>query len=169
MNAHTDASDDPRSDPHNDPRGAQDSPQDSPQGSPLEQPFAVTPRPREEQPSGLPMAGGTELSAETLRVMRQRRVANPDDPLVEQPLHGARGPLAGPDEPNLPGRMAIVQGQVYIVGVILIAQLLLITTALYELLSGRPDTVWWIAGASLAGFIIALIVAIWPRQRVLGR
>lgn len=129
----------------------------------------MSPRPGAEGPSGLPMAGGTELSAETLRVMRERRVANPDDPLVEQPLHGVRGPLAGPDEPNLPGRMAIVQGQVYIVGVILIAQLLLITTALYELLSGRPETLWWIAAASLAGFLIALVVALWPRQRVLGR
>lgn len=134
-----------------------------------EQPFAVTPREGGTAPSGLPMAGGTELSAQTLRIMRERRVANPDDPPVEQPLHGVRGTRAGPDEPNLPGRMAIVQGQIYIVGVIMIAQLLLVTTALYELLSGRLDTLWWIAGASLVGFLIAFVVAIWPRQRVLGR
>lgn len=133
-------------------------------------PFVVSPgvgaAPR--NPSRLPMAGGTELSERTVRIMRERGVANPDDPPVEQPLHGVRGPLTGPDEPNLPGRIAIVQGQVYIVGVILITQLFLVTTALYELLSGRSDILPWIAVASLVGFLVALVVAIWPSRRVRG-
>jgi hypothetical protein len=114
------------------------------------------------------MAGGTELDADTVRIMRARQVANPDDPPVEQSLHGVRGLLPGPDQPSLPGRIAIVQGQVYIVGVIVVAQLFLVTTALYELLSGHPDPLWWIAGASLVGFLIALLVAIWPSRRVRG-
>jgi hypothetical protein len=73
------------------------------------------------------------------------------------------------DEADLPGRIAIVQGQIYIVGVIVVVQLFLITTALYELLSGRPGTLWGIAGASFLGFVVALIVTLWPRRRVQGR
>jgi hypothetical protein len=79
-----------------------------------------------------------------------------------------RDPLLGPEQPGLPGRIAIVQGQIYIAGVIVVAQLFLITTALFELLSGHPEPLWWIAGASLAGFLIALVVAIWPSRRVRG-
>jgi hypothetical protein len=94
--------------------------------------------------------------------------ANPDDPIVRRPPADARGPRPGPDSRGAPGRIAIVQGQVYLVGVILIAQLFLITTALYELLSGRTALLWWLALAQLAGFLIALVIAIWPRQRVRG-
>ncbi|HEU0026600.1 MAG TPA: hypothetical protein VFQ25_05740, partial [Ktedonobacterales bacterium] len=74
----------------------------------------------------------------------------------------------GPDARGSIGRVAIVQGQVYLVGAILIAQLFLITTALYELLSGRTQLLWWIAGAQLAGFLIALLIMLWPRQHVKG-
>lgn len=94
--------------------------------------------------------------------------ANPDDPIVRRPPADARGPRPGPDFRGATGRIAIVQGQVYLVGVILIAQLFLITTALYELLSNRTELLWWIALAQLAGFLIALVIAIWPRQRVRG-
>jgi hypothetical protein len=57
---------------------------------------------------------------------------------------------------------------VYLVGVILVAQLFLVTTALFELLSGRTDKLWWIALASLVGFAVTLLVALWPRRRVSG-
>ncbi len=95
-------------------------------------------------------------------------VANPDDPIVRRPPADARGPRPGPDFRGAPGRVAIVQGQVYLVGVILIAQLFLITTSLYELLSGQTALLWWITIAQLAGFLIALVIALWPRQRVKG-
>ncbi len=94
--------------------------------------------------------------------------ANPDDPIVRRPPVDARGPRPGPDFRGAPGRVAIVQGQVYLVGVILIAQLFLVTTALYELLSGRTALLWWITLAQLAGFVITLVIALWPRQRVRG-
>ena len=95
-------------------------------------------------------------------------VANPDDPIVRRPPADARGPRPGPDARGSVGRIAIVQGQVYLVGAILIAQLFLITTALYELLSGRTQLLWWIAGAQLVGFLIALLIMLWPRPHVRG-
>lgn len=95
-------------------------------------------------------------------------MANPDDPKVRRPPADARGPRPGPDTRGALGRVAIVQGQVYLVGVILITQLFLITTALYELLSGRSAQLWWIAGAQLAGFLVALLITLWPRRRVRG-
>jgi hypothetical protein len=114
------------------------------------------------------MSGDTPRQDEGPFVDAPRHVANPDDPLVPQPPN-ARGPLSWADEAGLPGRIAIVQGQIYIVGVIVVTQLFLITTALYELLSGRPEKLWWIAGASILGFVVALVVALWPRRRVAGR
>ncbi|HUY79307.1 MAG TPA: hypothetical protein VMV29_21235 [Ktedonobacterales bacterium] len=69
-----------------------------------------------------------------------------------------------PDVAGAPGSIAIAQGQIFIIGAILIAQLFLITTALYELLSGRTQLLWWIAGASLVGFVVALVVTLWPRR-----
>ena len=69
-----------------------------------------------------------------------------------------------PDVAGAPGSIAIAQGQIFLIGAILIAQLLLVTTALYELLSGRTQLLWWIAGASLAGFVVALVVTLWPRR-----
>jgi hypothetical protein len=119
--------------------------------------------------SDIPMAGGTRLDPSIARAMRARHVANPDDPRVQRTAPGAGGPPVGPDEAGPPGRIAIVQGQIYIVGVIVVAQLFLVTTALYELLSGRPETLWGIAGASFLGFVVALVVTLWPRRRAKGR
>jgi hypothetical protein len=92
--------------------------------------------------------------------------ANPDDPPVTLPPRGPQGALPGPNYLGLLGRTAIVQGQEYIVAVILIAQLLLITDALYELLSGRTGSLPWLALVSFIGFVIALLVALWPRRRI---
>jgi hypothetical protein len=96
-----------------------------------------------------------------------RRVANPDDWPVHPPPRGPRGPLPGPREHG-PGRVAIAQGQVFIVGAILIAQLWLVTDALYELLSGRTGTLGWLALASGVGFVIALAVWLWPYRHIGG-
>jgi hypothetical protein len=93
-------------------------------------------------------------------------VANPDDPLVRRPPRGPKGPLPGPNYIGLPGRTAIVQGQVFLVAVILIAQLWLVTDALFELLSGHTDTLGWLAMVSFIGFVLALIITIWPRRRI---
>jgi hypothetical protein len=94
--------------------------------------------------------------------------ANPDDPITHRPPAGARGPRPGPDFRGAPGRVAIVQGQIYLVGVILVTQLFLITTDLYELLSGRTALLWWIALAQLLGFAVVLIIYFWPLRRVSG-
>jgi hypothetical protein len=95
-----------------------------------------------------------------------QHVANPDDPPVKRPSMGPGGPWPAPFYLGLPGRTAIVQGQVFIVAVILIAQLWLITDALYELLSGQPGFLGWLAIASGTGFVLALIVTFWPRRRI---
>lgn len=92
--------------------------------------------------------------------------ANPDDPPVKRPPSGPKGLLPGPNYLGQQGRTAIVQGQVYIVAVILIAQLLVITDALYELLSGRIGTLLWLALVSFIGFALALLVTLWPRRRI---
>jgi hypothetical protein len=109
-------------------------------------------------------------SAETRRVMpagvQRQPVANPDDPPVQRPPQGPHGPLPGPNYLGLPGRTAIVQGQVFLVAVILIAQLWLITDALYELLSGRAGLLFWLVLASGIGFAFALIITFWPRRRI---
>ncbi len=94
--------------------------------------------------------------------------ANPDDPPVRRPVQGPKGPLPGPNYLGLQGRTAIVQGQVYIVAVIVIVQLWLVTDALYELLSGRSSSLGWLTFASVIGFALALLVAFWPRRRVEG-
>jgi hypothetical protein len=107
-----------------------------------------------------PLAG-----ARPARRAEQQRMANPDDPPVHRPAQGPHGPLPGPHELGTPGRVAIVQGQVFIVGAMLIAQLWLITDALYSLLSGHPQDLSWLALASGAGFVIALVVWLWPRRR----
>ena len=94
--------------------------------------------------------------------------ANPDDPPVHRPPQGPHGPLPGPNYLGLPGRTAIVQGQVFLVALILIAQLWLITDALYELLSGRHNSLLWLALVSLLGFILALVISFWPHRRIEG-
>jgi hypothetical protein len=95
-----------------------------------------------------------------------KRKANPDDPPVQRPPHGTRGAMPGPNFLGLEGRIAIVQAQVFLLAVILIAQLWLITGALYELLSGRTASLGWLALASGIGFILALIITFWPRRRI---
>src|SRR5262249_13972979 len=96
----------------------------------------------------------------------KRRKANPDDPDVKQPPRGSRGLIPGPNFLGLEGRIAIVQAQVFLLAVILIAQLWLITDALYELLSGRSANLGWLALASGIGFVIALLITFWPHQRI---
>ncbi len=100
------------------------------------------------------------------RERRPRPKANPDDPPVTFPPYGPKGPEPEPYFLGLPGRTAIVQAQVFLVALILIVQLGLITDALYELLSGRPGAIGWLVLASAIGFVLALIVVIWPRRRV---
>lgn len=95
-----------------------------------------------------------------------RRVANPDDPPV--PPRRSTYASAASESSGAPGRVAIVQGQVYVVGAILVAQLFLCTTALFELLSGDKDVLLPIAAASLGGFVVALLVTLWPRRRSKG-
>jgi hypothetical protein len=113
---------------------------------------------RAEQPAGM------RLSHQATR----RPVANPDDPPVQRPERGPHGPLPGPRELGSPGRVAIVQGQVFLVGVILVAQLWLITDALFSLLSGHPQDLGWLTLASGVGFVIALVIWLWPRRRTRG-
>ena len=94
--------------------------------------------------------------------------ANPDDPQVQRPPQGPHGPRPGPNYLGIPGRTAIVQGQVFLVAVIVVVQLWLITDALYELLSGRASLLGWLTLVSFLGFVLALIVTIWPRRRIEG-
>jgi len=119
------------------------------------------------QPGETPRAAADERAAVKRHGAALDSVANPDDPPVWRPPRGHAAPRPGPDFTGVPGRVAIVQGQVYLVGVILVAQLVLVTIALFELLSGRTQTLWWIAGSSLVGFLIALLIALWPRRRIL--
>ena len=110
--------------------------------------------------------GGTRLDEERRQLMLRRHKANLDDPTTPRPASDERGPHPGPDFRGAQGRVAIVQGQVYLVGAIVITQLFLITTALYELLSGKTAQLWGIAAASLVGFLVALLIAVWPRRSV---
>jgi len=59
-----------------------------------------------------------------------------------------------------------VQGQVFLVALILIVRLWLVTDALLELLSGRTSNLIPLALVSLLGFILALIISFWPRRRI---
>lgn len=100
--------------------------------------------------------------------MLRRHVANPDDPPVRRPPMGRRGPLPGPNYLGIPGRAAIVQGQVFLLVIIVIAQLLIVTDALYELLSGRSDVLGWLTLVSAIGFALALVISFWPLRRIEG-
>lgn len=93
-------------------------------------------------------------------------VANPDDPPVHRPPQGPHGPLPGPRYIGIPGRTAIVQGQVFLVAIILIFQLGIITDALFELLSGNTGVLWWLALVSAIGFALALVISLWPSRRI---
>lgn len=96
----------------------------------------------------------------------ERRKANPDDPPVTPPPRGPRGLMPAPNFLGLEGRIAIVQAQVFLLAVILIAQLAIITDALYELLSGRTGLLGWLALASGIGFVLAIVITLWPRRRI---
>jgi hypothetical protein len=109
----------------------------------------------------------TVVEAAARRGALRAGMANPDDPFPPQPPLDARAYASGADHQGALGRVAIVQAQVYLVGAIVIAQLFLITTALYELLSGHTAVLWWIALAALIGFLLALVIALWPRRRIL--
>jgi hypothetical protein len=109
-----------------------------------------------------------QIADDEQALMRRQHLANPDDaPGYVTPDEQATH-LRGPDYTGSPGFVAIVQGQVYLVAAILIIQLFLITTGLFELLSGRTNTLWWIAGASLIAFLLALLITLWPRRRIVG-
>lgn len=128
--------------------------------------FAVTPESEVGADEGNWVIGGTALGAERMRYMLSAHKGNPDDPALNVPL----GALPGPDYSNAPGRLALVQGQVYIAGVILVAQLWFITLALFELLSGnRGAILWWMTLASFILFLITVVVWRLPRRRAQGR
>jgi hypothetical protein len=121
----------------------------------------------ENRPRGQGNGDGITDAARLSPPRTQRRhVANPDDPPVRQPPQWPEDPRPGPNFLGLEGRIAIVQGQVLIVAVIMIAQLWLITDALFELLSGRSSNLGWLALVSGLGFVLALIVTFWPRRRI---
>ena len=111
-----------------------------------------------------------QISPGEEEVMRLRSLANPDDypPHDATNAGNARPRRIGPDFTGTPGFVAIVQGQVYLVAAILILQLFLITIGLFELLSGRTNILWWLAGASLVSFLVTLLITLWPRRRVVG-
>ncbi len=107
-----------------------------------------------------------EAPVRGIRATERYPKANPDDPPVLRAPQGRLGPRPEPYFSGLPGRRAIVSGQVLVVAFLFIAQLWLVTDALYELLSGRTSTLWWLALTSLLGFLVALIVWRWPLRRV---
>ena len=113
-------------------------------------------------------AGGTIMSRQEAQRLLRLHLANPDDPPVVRPPANRAGPRPGPNYLGAPGRVAIVQGQVYLVGVMMVAQLVLITIGLFELLSGHGRILWFITAASFVLFLIALIVYLWPRRRIEG-
>ena len=115
----------------------------------------------------LELPGHTPSDNALRHLHRQRpHTANPDDPIVHRPPRGPKGVQPGPNYLGLPGRTAIVQGQVFLVAVILIAQLWLVTDALLELLSGRLGNLLWLTLASLLGFALAFVISFWPRRRI---
>lgn len=95
-------------------------------------------------------------------------LANPDDPVLPRPPRGRQGPQPGPNYTGIEGRIAIVQGQIFILAIIVVIQLWLVTLALYEMLSGNIGFLGWLTLVSFVGFLIALIVTFWPRRRIIG-
>lgn len=130
-----------------------------PETAPVSRQNQATPAPT--QPSAAAYAAQRGPAAYT-------PLANPDDPMVRRPRQGTHGPLPGPDDTGAPGRMAIVQGQVFLVAVIVLVQLWLVTSALLEVLSGRPNDLDAMTLASGIGVLLALLLWQWPRRRVLG-
>jgi len=74
--------------------------------------------------------------------------------------------MPGPRYLGLAGRTAIVQGQVFLVAAIVILQLWWVTATLYEVLSGHTQNLLWLTIASGLGFVLTLIIALWPRRRI---
>jgi hypothetical protein len=111
--------------------------------------------------------GWGHIAGDEAEQMRKYHLANPDDAagFAATPIERTTS-LRGPDFTGAPGYVAIVQGQVFLVATLLITQLFLITVALFELLSGKRDILWWLAGASLLAFLLALLITLWPRKRV---
>ncbi len=136
--------------------------QDMPQGQ------LVSDLPAER--AGMQAKGDKEPSSQAFIARRLqgkgRSVANPDDPIIHLPPRGKQGPLPEPYFLGQPGRAAIVQGQMIIIAFIVVAQLWIVTDALFESLSGRTGKLWWLALASLIGFLIAFVVWRWPRNRI---
>lgn len=122
----------------------------------------------DELAPGMPLTPRAQPGWATAGQSGEAARANPDDPVVQRPPQGRHGPLPGPRYAGAPGRTAIVRAQVFLVAVIVIAQLWLVTTALFELLSGRPQALWGLTIASGIGFLLALFVALWPLRRVKG-
>jgi hypothetical protein len=121
---------------------------------------------RYDNDQGAPAWG--QVADDEQKMMRRQHLANPDDALGYTTPGEQAGNTRGPDLTGSPGLVAIVQGQVYLVASIMIVQLFLITTGLFELLSGRTNVLWWIAGASLLAFLLALLIMLWPRRRVVS-
>lgn len=84
--------------------------------------------------------------------------ANPDDPVVPPPAPAI-------DDSESPGRLAVVEAQVYIVSVLLVGQLWLATVTLREWLSGHREHLWSLAAASGVAFLIAWGVKRWATTR----
>ncbi|HTK08715.1 MAG TPA: DUF6755 family protein [Ktedonobacteraceae bacterium] len=106
---------------------------------------------------------------ETGRMAQHLPRANPDDPPVHRPPQGPQGPRPGPSYIGIPGRTAIVQGQIFLVAVIVIVQLWLVTNALNELLSGHTTHLGWLTLVSFLGFLLALIITFWPHHHIEGK
>jgi hypothetical protein len=49
---------------------------------------------------------------------------------------------------------------------IVIIQLWLVTDTLYEVLSGHSQNLLWLTIVSGIGFVLTLIIALWPRRRI---
>ena len=63
---------------------------------------------------------GREVSVSIGTQQMSQLRANPDDPQVRRASHGLHGPSPGPYSQGLPGRAAIMQGQLCIVAVVVV-------------------------------------------------
>lgn len=97
---------------------------------------------------------------------QRRRVANPDDPPVEKPPMKDWGLVPGPYYLGLSGRLTIVQGQIFLVFLLVALQLFLVAQTLLEVLSGQPKHLIWLTVLSILCFAISLVVGIWPNRRI---
>lgn len=84
-----------------------------------------------------------------------RRKGNPDDPPV-------RVGSPTPGDGSSPGHTAVVDVQIYIASIMLIAQLWLVTDTLREWLSGHREHLWLLAACSGVAFAVVWAVKRWP-------